>query len=370
MPMTDFRQFREVCASAVKKPEKPLDSRRPVWVFGAGGFGRDVSRALKNKGFGVAGFVETKPRVSECQGLPVRSWGELGPDDKRAQLVVGIYNRETPFDGLRALAEQTGYQDIFLPYDYFPQIADQMGWRFWLDSRATISDALPEIEAIYSRLADDISRRCMLDILLFRLGANLSYAGFMHQEDQYFCNLTLPGLQGRKITYVDAGAYDGDTYLKISAHADVGSAFLFEPDPFNFQKLVCNVRGRSGVVCLPCGMADRHAALSFNAGVGESGQIADNGAEHIVTVALDELLPNHKVDMIKMDIEGAEAVALKGSARTIAAWHPILALSLYHSASDVWKLPELVNSLYSGYNLYIRQHHFNTFESVLYAIPG
>jgi FkbM family methyltransferase len=370
MPMTDVRQFREACASTAEKPEMPLDSERPVWIFGAGSFGRDVSTTLKKKGFDVVGFVETTPRMSECQGLPVRSWGELGDDDKRAQLLVGIHNRETPLDALHGLAEQAGCKDIFLPYDYFGQVADQMGWRFWLDSRARILKAVPEIEAIYHRLADDISKQCMLDILLFRLGANLGYAGFMHQEDQYFCNLTLPGLQGRKITYVDAGAYDGDTYLKISKHADVESAFLFEPDPFNFAKLVSNVRGRSGVVCLPCGMADRHAVLSFNAGVGESGQITNSGTEHVVTVALDDLLSNQKVDMIKMDIEGAEAVALMGCARTIAAWRPILALSLYHNASDVWKLPELVNSLYPGYKLYIRQHHFNTFESVLYAVPG
>ncbi len=205
----------------------PLDSERPVWVFGAGSFGRDVATVLRRKGFDVAGFVETSPRMSECLGLPVRSWADLGVDDKNAQLVVGIFNRETPFDALHALAERAGCKKIFLPYDYFPQIADQMGWRFWLDSRATILDALPEIEAIYDRLADDTSRQCMLDILSFRVGANIGYAGFMHPDDQYFCNLTLPGLQGRKITYVDAGAYDGDTYLKISKFADVGSAFLF-----------------------------------------------------------------------------------------------------------------------------------------------
>jgi hypothetical protein len=82
--MPDFRQLQEACASASKKPEMPLDSTRPVWVFGAGGFGRDVSTALRRKGFDVAGFVETTPRVSECLGLPVRSWTEM----------MGIYNRE------------------------------------------------------------------------------------------------------------------------------------------------------------------------------------------------------------------------------------------------------------------------------------
>jgi FkbM family methyltransferase len=367
--MTDIRQFKEACATIERRPERRLDDKRPIWIFGAGGFGRDVATVLRNEGYDLAGFVETVPRISSTMGLPVLSWQQLGDRDREAQLVVGIYNRETPFDGLSQLAEMAGYKDIFLPYDYFPQIAKGMGWRFWLDARATILGALPEIEAVYNRLNDDVSRRCMLDILLFRMGANLGYAGFLHEEEQYFCDLTLSKLQGRKITYVDAGAFDGDTYLKISQYADVESAFLFEPDPGNFQKLVANVRDRKGVVCLPCGLADRYAVLSFRSGIGESGQISSDGAEHVPIVALDDLLPNCKVDMIKMDIEGSEAIALKGCARTIRASRPILALSLYHKANDVWELPKLVDSLYPGCKLYIRQHHFNTFESVLYALP-
>ena len=210
----------------------------------------------------------------------------------------------------------------------------------------------------------------MLDILLFRLGRKLDHASFMHHEPQYFCDLTLSALSGRKITYVDAGAYDGDTYLKISGLADVSNAFLFEPDPGNYQKLIGNVRGREGVVCLPCGLSDRHEILSFNAGVGESGQITADGSEHVLVLPLDNLLPNMKIDMIKMDIEGSEAAALKGAARIIKKSRPVLAFSLYHNASDVWELPELVDRLHPDSKLYIRQHHYNTFETVLYAVPS
>ena len=105
---------------------------RPIWVFGAGGFGRDAAKVLRGKGFDVAGFVETTPRVAEVSGLPVVSWQQLTRADLNAQLAVGIFNRDTPMDGLHQLAASAGFQDIFFPFYYFSQIARWMGWRFWL----------------------------------------------------------------------------------------------------------------------------------------------------------------------------------------------------------------------------------------------
>lgn len=368
--MTDLRQFDEACASIAQRPFRTLDKSRPIWVFGAGGFGRDAASVLRGKGYDVAGFIETSPRNAKSSGLPVVSWQQLTPANLTAQLVIGIFNRDTPLDGLHQLAASAGFQDIFFPYDYFVEIADGMGWRFWLDDQNIILNARERIEAVYHRLGDEQSRQCLLDMLLFRLGRKLDHAGFMHQEAQYFCDLTLASLSGRKINYVDAGAYDGDTYLKISGLADVANAFLFEPDPGNYQKLIGNVRGKEGVICLPCGLSDHHEVLSFNAGVGESGKISADGSAHVLVLPLDDLLPNIKIDMIKLDIEGSEAVALKGAARIIRESRPVLAFSLYHKASDVWELPELVDALHPDCALYIRQHHYNTFETVLYAVPG
>jgi hypothetical protein len=90
---------------------------------------------------------------------------------------------------------------------------------------------------------------------------------------------------------------------------------------------------------------------------------------HIAAVALDEILPNIKIDFIKLDVEGAEAQVIDGARKMINRCRPVLAISLYHKPNDLWELPELLFDLCPGYDFYIRQHYFNSFESVLYAIP-
>jgi hypothetical protein len=58
-----------------------------------------------------------------------------------------------------------------------------------------------------------------------------------------------------------------------------------------------------------------------------------------------------RVDLIKMDIEGAEKNALLGAAETIRRFHPRLAIALEHNLHDVETLPALARRLWSGYRL-------------------
>ena len=77
-----------------------------------------------------------------------------------------------------------------------------------------------------------------------------------------------------------------------------------------------------------------------------------------------------KISMIKMDVEGAELKALQGAAGTIRAWHPLLAISLYHKPEDLLTIPQYIQSLSADYHFYLRGHHPElAFELVLYAVP-
>jgi hypothetical protein len=44
-------------------------------------------------------------------------------------------------------------------------------------------------------------------------------------------------------------------------------------------------------------------------------------------------------------------------------------LSIYHRASDLWRIPQLVLELNPDYRLYLRQHDGGIIETVLYALP-
>ncbi|MFK0036581.1 FkbM family methyltransferase [Pseudomonas monteilii] len=369
-----FEDFMVLRDQANDMKPAHIDPRRPLWIFGAGNFGLSLATAMQQQGFVVGGFVETSPRSDRVAGLPVVNWQQLSQDAPTAQVALGILNRDTPYDALLGIAAKAGFANLLMPWDLYEQFSGALGWRFWLGARASLLGAMERIGRVAEGLADDESRKILYRICAFRLGLDMQYASFSSGEAQYINELTVPALTGREITFVDCGAYDGDSYEALLARPEVscGQAFLLEPDPGNFVRLVQQVsaKGRNAV-CLPLAAAERHSLLSFNAGQGEASAISDQGdGISITALALDQMLPAAPVDLIKLDVEGAEAAVLRGAARIIGRNRPVLAVSLYHNPQDLWELPELLSVLCSNYRLHIRQHASNTFDSVLYAVPN
>ncbi|WP_342618977.1 FkbM family methyltransferase [Rhodoferax sp. GW822-FHT02A01] len=352
------------------RQSRDLPAGKPVWIFGTGQFGRDLCGALQKTGHPVAGFVETKPSAAQVLGLPVLGWQQWSPAHTAEPLCVGIFNRGMPLDQLEALARQSGAQDVYLPWDLYHSLKQQLDWRFWLSEPERILDQTDAIAAALDCMDDEVSQRCMLDIAAFRLGLKTAYGSFQHDENQYFNPLTLNDQQGKALRFVDGGAYNGDTYLELCSLADVQTAYLFEPDTANFAQLTKNVvqTGRAAQ-CLPLGLSDSYRILSFNAGSGEGAAISENGTAHIAVAALDDVLAGCTVDFIKLDVEGAELQALQGARKLIQRSRPVLALSLYHCPQDLWELPLALSSLCEDYRFHVRQHYFNSFDSVLYAVP-
>ena len=354
-----------------EKPSKKLSKTSAVWIFGAGQFGQDLCFALKSEGYCVAGFVETKSNLKSVQGVQVINWMEWASKFRTAPICIGIFNRNTPLDQLEKLAQQHGASDVYLPWDLYPLFKRLLGWRFWLSEPELITTHFDDLAKVIDILSDDCSKRCLLDIAKFRLGLNLSYASFRHPENQYFNQLTISSKRGKKFLYVDGGAYTGDTFLELCNLVDVNESYLFEPDSDNFANLVVNTRSSNNRVnCLPLGLSNGYEILSFSEGNGEGASIQDAGTSHIAVVALDELINNQiLVDLIKLDVEGAELKALHGAKQLIRRSRPTLAISLYHRPQDLWELPLFLSSICEDYQFYIRQHYANSFDSVLYAIP-
>ena len=68
-----------------------------------------------------------------------------------------------------------------------------------------------------------------------------------------------------------------------------------------------------------------------------------------------------------MDLEGAELPSLRGATQTIQRYKPKLAISVYHSLSDLFEIPEFLDSLGVGYCYYLRHYTIHTEETVLFA---
>ena len=353
-----------------KTPQRVLDPGKGILIFGAGNFAEALGRVLLRRGFQVRGFIETEPRLREKIGLPVRSWEALVAEDFSSELLLGIFNRGMPLDELKAIAIGHGFEAPWMPFEVYDLIGEDLGWRFWLSPRSNFLNQQELILQGFDLLEDEESRSNFLRICAFRLGLDDSFAGVRNEIPQYFNELTLPHGSELDLCFVDCGAYTGDTYRYLqSANVRINSAYLFEPDPQNYHALIASIEKPSHpVVCLPLGVSGRYEILRFNSGEGEGASLGMEGDTQIAVVSLDGLLKGVPVDFLKMDIEGAEHAALKGAAQLIALNRPTLAISLYHRQEDLWLLPILVKSLHPGYKIYIRQHAFNSFETVLYAV--
>ncbi|MBD3839987.1 MAG: FkbM family methyltransferase, partial [Epsilonproteobacteria bacterium] len=99
-----------------------------------------------------------------------------------------------------------------------------------------------------------------------------------------------------------------------------------------------------------------------------SSRVSESGHISIPTDTLDHLIDTPPT-FIKMDIEGSESDAIDGARETIARYHPILAISIYHKSSDFWKIPQQVLQIYNGYALYVRHYTESIYETVMFFIP-
>jgi FkbM family methyltransferase len=359
------------------RPGRALVPGEPILVFGTGTFGRTLAKALAANGFEVKGFIQTQPISRVVDDLPVFGWPDLLTHNCQITLMVGIFNREAPFDELVRLSKNAGFKKIMLPWDFYGQLSRELGWCYWLEDQEFLSSHLDDLIRTYHRLADDESRLSLQRLVQFRSGSDLAYSSFRHADSQYFNSITMSYLECRSskekggVRYIDGGAYDGDTYRELRVLTKLGNAYLFEPDQANYVKLVQSVASdNSTASCIPLALADRHKILRFFGGLGEAGHIDDVGENAIAAVSIDEFLAGAPVDFVKLDLEGGEVDALKGAAHTLIAHSPVLAISCYHNPQDLWALPDLIAGLVPNYKLYLRQHMFNSFDLVLYAIPA
>ena len=221
------------------------------------------------------------------------------------------------------------------------------------------------IDLLLDICEDEKSKNIVKTVISNIKSGNTDYSA-IYEKDQYFVKELI------KITddevFVDGGAYDGytvDEFIK-NASGKFKKIYAFEMDQSNFNK-ISRQKYNENVCFLNYGLWDKEEKVSFVENERAS-EIVDGGAKTAQCVSLDETV-NEKVTFIKMDIEGAEQKALRGSERHIVNDKPKLAICLYHRVSDLWEIPFYVKKLVPEYKIYIRHHSMNRDETVMYAIP-
>lgn len=194
------------------------------------------------------------------------------------------------------------------------------------------------------------------------------------EENQYF-DQSIIQLEDEEV-FVDAGALDLSTSIRFAKRcreADVsGKIYAFEPDEllYNRSKKVLETNKELIGQVYNAGLWSSETTLYFNCTHGGDGKIVETETDtSIKVVSLDNCIED-KVTFIKMDIEGSELEALKGSRLLIQKYKPKLAISVYHKPEDIVTLPMYIKELVPEYKLYMRHYSDGLCETVLYAVEN
>lgn len=203
--------------------------------------------------------------------------------------------------------------------------------------------------------------------------SNVAWTFFFRQY--YFARdeVSVAPMQGDRV--IDAGACYADTALGFAAvvgHS--GRVVSFEIDPANAviarRNLEHNPALAERIDLRECALAHADIPLYLH-GSGPAAQVtSEPGPEPLMVTTIDRLIASgelDRVDFIKMDIEGAELVALMGAEETLRRFRPRLAISLYHRPGDFWRIPLWLRSLDVGYRFYVDHYTIHREETVLYA---
>jgi FkbM family methyltransferase len=131
--------------------------------------------------------------------------------------------------------------------------------------------------------------------------------------------------------FVDCGANVGLwSLVAAGCVGDTGGVTAFEPNPLAYQRLTRNVSLSAAVgrriTVRNLAVAAQHGQVCFDVGGQHNlGRIVPEpcaGCIHVPAVSLDEQMSDRPIRALKLDIEGAEADALKGARRILSVQRP------------------------------------------------
>lgn len=287
-----------------------------------------------------------------------------------AVILTTIYGKTV----LKAL-DKIGSLEVYEMYNWLDEVYALNSLTIGLDDPEEIKKFGCQINAIKEKLADEESRRVYEGIYDYMCSRDSKVIpDICTESEQYFIPEVLAAIR-EPLNLVDGGAYIGELYQSVKKNdLKLEHWYCFEADADNYRLLLeqSEKTGLDGVqICIGKGLWDKEGVLYFDAEKNTVSRIVDYETENqIETISLNSYFRNKNCNFIKMDIEGAEYPALCGAVDVIRRDRPLLAISIYHSVEDYYRIPGYLMNELKDYRYYIRHHALILSETVLYAIPN
>lgn len=330
--------------------DKLARESRPIVVYGMGnGADKLIERFQKynitiSDFFASDGFV----RGHTFHGMRVKSFSEI--KDTYPEFVIVLSFASNRVEVIEMLERIDSENEMYVPD--MPVAGEEYFDREFYNAH------YEEIVKAYEFFADEESRSAYASIINYKLTGKMQYLmDACSTKDELYAELSSTTIR----TYIDAGAYNGDTAKEaISYFTDLGEIIAIEPDPKNYKKLIKFSETVDTPIIRPINSAVWHEDGSgeFSSSGNRNSSISSTTSyEHkdtdVSLISIDSL--GASPDYIKYDVEGAELEALIGSHQTILNARPTLLVSLYHRSRDIFAIPNYLKEKYPFYKMVLRR---------------
>lgn len=358
---------------SIDRIKAQIKSSRYVCVFGIGAISYPIISSIRN-------FTDIK--IDFLSDNDQTKWGKTFHSNLKC---ISPKELEKYKDDIAILITTQHYKKIYqqLLKNGFQKIFVITEYRLlndgYLKNKQNLQKIKENLLKVMDILEDKRSKEIMITLIKNWFDFDINTIGYedIYSQDHYFPDGVV--LLNEDEVFVDAGAYIGDTLLEFieKTHGIFDSYIAFELDLQNFKEMENTVNKmqpdiRNKIKLYNYAILDKEQEINYESGAHGSQSSCVNIQSSIIntgkTVKLSNILKNHKITFIKMDIEGAEVKALWGAEEIIKIQKPNLAISVYHNIEHLWAIPLYLKHIVPGYKFFLRHHSPLEYETVCYAI--
>lgn len=336
--------------------EKLQQEQKPIIMYGTGNGADKVIDVLNTLNIPLAGVTASSTFVRKrmfrgFQVMPIEYFEELYDDFT----VIITFGTSIPqvMENIYQLGKR---HRVLVPV--VPVIGTEIFDRNFFNTN------LQKIRLARELMADDFSRKIYDGYIEFLFGGELdTLKAITTPEEEAFTNvLELNNSE----TYVDIGAYRGDTVDTFLSHTNgkYNKIICAEPDSKTYGKLIEHCKGLACFEAHNVAVTHIDGEIGFTDAHGRQSAVGGNKMQKTVTLATlcGENIPTY----IKIDSEGCENEILFASGNVISLYKPKLNIAAYHKCGDVFNLPILISQLNPDYKIHLRHHPYIPAWDTLY----
>jgi FkbM family methyltransferase len=317
-------------------------SNLPTFVYGMGNGADKILDVMKRKGIAAAGFFASDEfvRGHSFRGHLVHKLSEIEANLPEFNIVCAFGSSRT--EVLARIFDISKRHKLYAPD--VPVCGENLFDRSFYEAHES---EISEAEKLFS---DEKSKRLYQNIINFKLTGDIAY---LENDSDSLSDVYKEAAAGLNApVYADLGAYDGDTVRLFAELFDYEKIYAFEPHIKNFKKLTDKTADLKNIEYINAAAWNESGEIAFSNTDNRNNNAFSGAGGFVKTVPADEIIG--RADIIKLDVEGAEAQAIAGLRENIKRGAAIIC-AVYHRSEDIFKLPLMLQIMQPNYTFSLRK---------------